>query len=89
MALKVFDILHQQLNVRQSIGDNYIQYSRFNTITSYCMLSFSYKINDFKGNKRQGNRQNFERFGPPDGTDRPHRDRGSEGGGGGFGRPQF
>ena len=90
LALKVFDILHQQLNVRQSIGDNYIQYTRFNTITSYFLLSFSYKINDFKGNRRPGNRSDFERFGPPDGGgDRPRRDRSGDGGGGGFGRPQF
>ena len=82
VALKVFDILHQQLNIRQSIGDNYISTSQFNTLTSYFLVSFSYKINEFKGSKNSENRrQDFERFGPDNG-DRPHRDRGGMGGGG-------
>jgi hypothetical protein len=51
LSLKWTDILRQQLNIRQSIGDNYIQYSKYNTLTSYFMLSFSYKINQFKGSK--------------------------------------
>lgn len=51
LSLKWYDILRQQLNIRQSIGDNYIQYSKYNTLTSYFMLSFSYKINQFKGGK--------------------------------------
>ncbi|MDD4990778.1 MAG: outer membrane beta-barrel protein [Paludibacter sp.] len=84
LSLKVFDILHQKLNVRQTIGDNFIQYSSFNTITSYFLLSFSYKINEFKGNRDQNNRRDFQRFGP--GGDFPRREgRGGQGGGGGFG----
>jgi hypothetical protein len=86
LALKVFDILHQQLNIRQSIGDNYIQYSRFNTITSYFLLSFSYKINEFKGANNSGDRRPFERFGP--GRDHsPYK--GGQGGYGYGGGPQF
>lgn len=66
IALKVFDILHQQKNIRQSIGDNYIQYNRYNTLTSYFMLSFTYKINKFAGMKNNpaDMRQDFERLGP-------------------------
>jgi hypothetical protein len=92
VALKMFDILHQQLNIRQSVGDNYIQYSKFNTITSYFLLSFSYKINEFKGNKNQNRQRDFQRFGP-DGGDHPRRSDRGDGGGGfggsGGGGPQF
>ena len=85
IALKVNDILHQQLNVRQSIGDNYIQYNTYNVLPTYFILSFTYKINNFKGGaKRPDDRKpDFERFGP--GGDRPHHDHG-DGGGGGFRR---
>jgi len=86
LTLKVNDILHQQLNISQSIGDNYIEYSKFNTLTSYFMLSFTYKINQFKGNKAAGqDRPNFERFGPGPGGDHPRR--GGQGGGGFGGGP--
>jgi len=91
LALKWNDILHQQLNIRQTIGDNYIQYSQYNTITSYVLLSFSYKINKFEGNKNQDAFENRNmRFGPgmrdggnPDGGDRPPV---RSGDGGGFNR---
>ena len=86
VALKVNDILHQQLNIRQTIGDNYIQYNTYNTLPTYFILSFTYKINDFKGAKNKDRRPDYERF-RPDG-DRPHHNH-SDGSGGGFGRPPF
>jgi len=79
VALKVIDILHQQKNIIQSVGDNYIQYSTYNTLPTYFMLSFTYKINQFKGSKNPAdNRHNFERFGPggPGGDHPHHGDRG-------------
>lgn len=80
VALKVWDILHQQLNIRQSIGDNYIQYNTYNTLPTYFLLSFTYKINKFKGSKNPAEQKpDSERFGP--GGDHPHR--------GGFDRPSF
>jgi len=86
VAFKVNDILHQQLNIRQTIGDNYIQYNTYNTLPTYFLLSFTYKINQFKGANNPAEPKNkFERFGPSDG-DRPHRDHG-DGSGGGYGRP--
>lgn len=85
VSLKVFDILHQQLNIRQIIGDNYIQYVSYNTLPTYFLLSLSYKINDFKGTKNQDERRrDYERF-RPDG-EHPHHYHG-EGGAGN--RPQF
>lgn len=68
LSLKWNDILRQQLNIRQTIGDNYIQYNRYNTLTSYFMLSFSYKINKFKGSGTNpaDRRSDFQRFGGGD-----------------------
>lgn len=80
ISLKINDILHQQLNIRQTIGDNYIQYTSYNTLTSYFLLSFTYKLNQFKGAKRSGDkRSDMNRFGP--GGDRPSRDGGGSRGG--------
>jgi len=81
VSLKVMDILHQQLNIRQTVGDNYIQYSTFNTLPTYFLLSFTYKINKFKGssnNPAEPNRD--QRFGP--GGDHPRMPEGGMPGGG-------
>ena len=79
VALKVMDLLHQQLNIRQTIGDNYIQYNKYNTLTTYFLLSFTYKINQFKGAKNSEDRKDrFERFGP--GSDQPRHSHGDRGG---------
>ncbi|HRZ98220.1 MAG TPA: outer membrane beta-barrel protein, partial [Paludibacter sp.] len=76
ISFKANDILRQRLNIRQTVGDNYIQYSSYNTLPSYFMVSFTYKINKFGGRSNtQGDRPDFNRFGP---GMRP------EGGGGGF-----
>ena len=61
-------------------------YNTYNTLPTYFLLSFTYKINDFKGGKDKDRRPDFERW-RPDG-ERPHHNHG-DGGGGGFGRPQF
>jgi hypothetical protein len=85
VALKVFDILHQQLNIRQTIGDNYIQYNTYNVLPTYFLLSFTYKINDFKGHKSSSNRPEWDKN-RPDGVDHQHHDHGGDGFGGGFHR---
>lgn len=81
LSLKVNDILHQQLNYRQTIGDNYIQYSKFNTLTTYFLVSFTYKISKFNGSKNPAERR-FDRFGPggPGGDRPPHMNRGGNDG---------
>ncbi|MCX6307710.1 MAG: outer membrane beta-barrel protein, partial [Bacteroidia bacterium] len=53
LSLFFYDILQQKLTIRESIGDNYRQLSRFNALTSYVMLSFTYKINRFGGANRE------------------------------------
>ncbi|MHB9142506.1 MAG: hypothetical protein ACYC25_11580, partial [Paludibacter sp.] len=66
------------LNIRQTIGDNYIQYNTYNTLTSYFLLSFTYKINKFSGTQNNpAEMDRMNRFGP--GGDHPHR---GDGGGG-------
>jgi hypothetical protein len=89
ISLKLNDILHQQLNVRQTIGDNYIQYNSYNSLTSYFLLSFSYKINKFAGSKNPADKKPdyMNRFRPDD--DHPHHGDGSGRGGYGGGRNNF
>ena len=82
LSLKWHDILQQRLNIRESVGDNYIQYSSYNTLTSYFLVSFSYKINRFGGrsnsNSEEPQQENIrmrprdgggggDRSGPPSG----------------------
>ena len=76
LSLKANDILRQRLNIRQTIGDNYIQNNSYNTLPTYFLLSFSYKINKYGGSNRSNDRD-FNNFGP---GMRP--DRSSYGGGG-------
>lgn len=89
-SLKAYDILHQRLSIIQTVGDNYVQYSRTNTLPTYFLLGFTYKINVFKGGSSQ-DKQNFDnmnnqrrRFGnmPPGGGDRGGRPPMPLGGGG-------
>jgi len=80
LALKWNDILQQKLNIRQIIGDNYISYNKYNTLTSYFILSFSYKLNQFGDHKGGGEVRRVQgMYGRPDGMSYPRR---SEGGGG-------
>jgi len=52
LSLHFYDILQQKLTIRENIGDNFRQLNRFNALTSYVMLSFTYKINRFGGRVR-------------------------------------
>jgi hypothetical protein len=87
LSLRANDILRQRLNIRQTVGDNYIQYSSYNTLPSYFLVSFTYKINKFGGRiKTDGDRPDFNRFGP--GMHDGGRMHGSDGGRMGGGRPE-
>jgi hypothetical protein len=57
LALKATDILQQQLNIRQTVGDNYIQYTETNALRSYFMLTFTYKISQFSGGASESDMQ--------------------------------
>jgi len=48
------DILQQKLNVFENIGDNSRTLSRSNVLTSYFILSFSYRLASFGGGANAG-----------------------------------
>lgn len=77
LSLRATDILHQRLNIRQVIGDNYVQYSSYNTLPSYFLLTFTYKLSSFgaKDSTQSGERRQ--------GMGDPGMRRGNYGGGGG------
>ncbi len=54
VSLKFNDILQQKLNVFESIGDNSRTLSRSNVLTSYFILSFSYRLANFGGGANAG-----------------------------------
>ncbi|MGC3977726.1 MAG: hypothetical protein QM751_05520 [Paludibacteraceae bacterium] len=87
-VFKVNDILRQQLNIRQTVGDNYIQYTKYNALQTYFLVSFSYKINKFKGAANPAQEMNQERnFGPKDGDGPPREMRRFNSGGSGGDTP--
>lgn len=63
LSVRWNDILRQQLNIRQTVGDNSVSFSRYNTLTSYFLVSFSYRIRKFAGVSETDFRGE-QRFGP-------------------------
>ncbi len=65
LSIRWTDILRQQLNIRQSVDDNSVSFTKYNTLTSYFLVHFSYRIRQFGGaaGNRGGNEMR-ERFGP-------------------------
>lgn len=61
VALKVYDLLQQKSNVSRTVTANYIDDTRYNSLTRYFMVTFTYRFNSFgKGNEPQS-RNNFRR----------------------------
>jgi len=89
LSVRWNDILQQRLNIRHTVGDNSVSFTSYNTLTSYFLVSFSYRIRKFEGAKEGDFRSGDNRFGPgmrPDGAV-PGSGRGPggrTGGGGGF-----
>ncbi|MCM1035309.1 MAG: outer membrane beta-barrel protein [Paludibacter sp.] len=54
LSLKVYDMLNQKKNIVQIVGDNYITYAKYNTLPTYFLLSFTYKLNKMGGLKATG-----------------------------------
>ncbi len=54
LSLRFYDILQQKQNIRENIGDNSRTLSRSNQLTSYFMLSFTYRIARFGGGGAAG-----------------------------------
>jgi len=67
ISLRWNDILRQQLNIRQSVGDNSISVTRYNTLTSYLLVNFSYRIRQMgagSGEREGQGMRGSDRFGP-------------------------
>ena len=54
LSLKAYDLLHQKKNIRQVVGENYVSYQKYNTLPTYVMLTFTYKLNRMGNNKAKG-----------------------------------
>ena len=85
LSLRWVDMLQQQLNIRQTVGDNSMTFTKYNTLTSYFILSFSYKIRQFGGSRgNMDDRMRDVRLGPPGVRPEGGSERNSERSGGGI-----
>lgn len=64
ISLRAYDLLQQRSNVRRNVTANYIDDTRYNSLTRYFMVSFTYKFNTFKGGDQPHDR-NADRWGGP------------------------
>ena len=75
LSIKAFDLLNQRKNIQETVNSNSIKYSTFNTLPTYVMLSFTYKLNKLGGRKMQDNSEIRPPFGgggrPRSGGGRP------------------
>ena len=54
LTLKGYDLLNQKKSIVQVIGENYVQYKEYNSLQTYVMLTFTYKLNMMGGLKAKG-----------------------------------
>lgn len=54
LSLKVYDLLHDKKNIVQNVSENSVSYQKFNTLPTYCMLTFTYKLNRMGSLKAKG-----------------------------------
>lgn len=54
LTLKVYDLLHDKKNIIQTVGEDYVSYQKFNTLPTYVMLTYTYKLNRMGGLKAKG-----------------------------------
>ena len=70
VSLRAYDLLQQRSNISRNVTANYIDDTRYNSLTRYFMLSFAYKFTTFKGGEQPRDR-NADRWhgpmGPPPG----------------------
>lgn len=56
LRIKIYDILHQQSNLTHTITANHIQDTEYNTLNSYLMVHFVYRLNTLNSKSMKGNR---------------------------------
>ena len=45
LTLKVYDLLNDKKNIVQMVNETSVSYQKFNTLPTYCMLTYTYKLN--------------------------------------------
>ncbi|MDR2858776.1 MAG: outer membrane beta-barrel family protein, partial [Mediterranea sp.] len=85
IRIKIYDILQQQSNLSRNISETMMSDTEYNTLGSYFMVHFVYRLNTLGGRKAggPGNRQRPDFDGGAGGG---YRDRGGRGGDAGEGR---
>ena len=78
LTLKVYDLLNDKKNIVQTVNETSVSYQKFNTLPTYFMLTYTYKINRMGNLKATGaaawQQQMIETGGrPPMGPPPPHR----------------
>jgi hypothetical protein len=76
LSLKVYDLLNDKKNIVQMVNETSVSYQKFNTLPTYFMLTYTYKLNRMGGMQAKGaaawQQQMYENGGrPPMGP--PHR----------------
>ncbi len=82
LTLQVFDILHNQSNISRSISASQRRDTEYNSINSYCMVHFVYRLNLFGDKETRSKMRDMRNRGGFDGGFPPG---GFGGGRGGFG----
>ena len=54
LTLKVYDILQDKKNIVQTVSENSVAYKKYNTLPTYFMLTFTYKLNRMGSLKATG-----------------------------------
>ena len=54
LTLKVYDLLNDKKNIVQTVNENSVSYQKFNTLPTYFMLTYTYKLNRMGGLKASG-----------------------------------
>ena len=69
LTLKVYDLLNDKKNIVQTVNETSVSYQKFNTLPTYFMLTYTYKLNRMGGLKAKGaaawQQQMYENGGRP------------------------
>ena len=76
LTLKVYDLLNDKKNIVQTVNETSVSYQKFNTLPTYFMLTYTYKLNRMGGLKAKGaaawQQQMYEGGGRPPMGPPPH-----------------
>lgn len=61
VSLKAYDLLNQKKNIVETVGENYVKYAKYNTLPTYFLISFTYKLNKMGDLKAKGPSKNMQR----------------------------